>query len=90
MRLGFIVECGPQGIDGEIMLHFALRIAREKGITLSATPAIRTMDNKPKLIDKAANVARSLLQNGHDMVFIVWDLEPAWNDKKPCRKQDPG
>jgi Domain of unknown function (DUF4276) len=81
MSIGFVFECGPQGADKQVCEYLA-------GQLLPGTQFIsRTMDNKLKLLDGAAEIAKDLLADGCERVLIVWDLRPAWPDKKdkPCR-----
>ncbi|MEX8503538.1 MAG: DUF4276 family protein [Leptothrix ochracea] len=79
--IGFIFECGPQGADKHVCEYLASQL--RPGVKLIS----RTMDNKLKLLAGAASVAKSLLDEGCERVLIVWDLRPAWPDKKekPCR-----
>jgi len=81
-RIGFIFECGPQGADKQVCEYLADQI--RKGIT----PVSRTLDNKENLLSDAGKVAAELLADGCERVLIVWDLRPAWPDKKhkPCRR----
>lgn len=81
IKIGFIFECGPQGADKQVCEYLASQIRPD------AKPISCTMDNKPKLLSGAAEVAKMLLDNGCERVLIVWDLRPAWPDKKhkPCR-----
>lgn len=84
MTIGFIFECGPQGADKQICEYLASQLL--PGLAVIS----RTMDNKLKLLDGAASVAKKLLAEGCDKVLIVWDLRPAWPDKKekPCRAKE--
>ena len=79
--IGFIFECGPQGADKHVCEYLASQL--RPGVK----PISRTMDNKPNLLEGAASVAKRLLEEGCERVLIVWDLRPAWPDKKekPCR-----
>lgn len=81
MSIGFIFECGPQGADKQVCEYLADQL--RPGVKLVS----RTMDNKLKLLADAAEVAKVLLTDGCERVLIVWDLRPAWPDKKdkPCR-----
>lgn len=49
-----------------------------------------TLGNKANLLKDAGKVAAALLAEGCERVLIVWDLRPAWPDKKhkPCRKAE--
>lgn len=84
MSIGFIFECGPQGADKQVCEYLASQL--QPGRKLVS----RTMDNKLKLLGGAAGVAKKLLAEGCRKVLIVWDLRPAWPDKKdkPCRAQE--
>lgn len=83
-RIGLIFECGPQGADKQVCEYLARRIRPD------ADFVPRTLDNKPKLLDGAAKVARELLGDGCERVLVIWDLRPAWPDKrhKPCRQAE--
>lgn len=85
MTIGFIFECGPQGADKQVCEYLASQL--QPGVAFVS----KTMDNKLKLLEGAANVAKRLLtEEGCDKVLIVWDLRPAWPDKKdkPCRAKE--
>jgi hypothetical protein len=84
MTIGLIFECGPQGADKQVCEYLAARI--RPGVQLSC----RTLDNKENLLRDAGKVAAQLLKDGCSCVLIVWDLRPAWPDKKdkPCRAQE--
>ena len=79
--IGMIFECGPQGADKLVCEYLAAHIC--PGVKLSS----RTLDNKENLLRDAGRVASQLLADGCARVLIVWDLRPAWPDKKdkPCR-----
>ena len=84
MTIGFVFECGPQGADKAVCEYLAGQLKPgEKLIS-------RTLDNKLKLLESAAPVAKQLLAEGCRKVLIVWDLRPAWPDKKdkPCRAKE--
>jgi hypothetical protein len=84
MKIGFIFECGPQGADKQVCEYFATQL--RPGVTLIS----QTLDNKLRLLAEAAEVAKVLLADGCERVLIVWDLIPAWPDKrgKPCRAEE--
>ena len=84
MSIGFIFECGPQGADKQVCEYVASQLHPGE------TWVSRTMDNKLKLLEGAASVAKRLLAEGCEKVLIVWDLRPAWPDKKdkPCRAKE--
>ena len=79
--IGMIFECGPQGADKLVCEYLASQI--RPGVKL----ACRTLDNKENLLRDAGKVAAQLLKDNCTCVLIVWDLRPAWPDKKdkPCR-----
>lgn len=83
-KIGLIFECGPQGADKQVCEYLARRIRPD------ADFVPRTMDNKPKLLDGAAKVAKELLRDGCERVLVIWDLRPAWPSKrhKPCRHSE--
>lgn len=80
-KIGFIFECGPQGADKQVCEYLASQLRPDVQLVS------RTLDNKPNLLTEAGKVAASLLADGCNCVLIVWDLRPAWPDKKnkPCR-----
>ncbi len=84
MTIGFIFECGPQGADKQVCEYLATLL--KPGTRFIS----RTLDNKLKLLEGAAAVAKKLLEQGCERVLIVWDLRPAWPDKKdkPCRAKE--
>ena len=81
-KIGFIFECGPQGADKQVCEYLA------KQVRAGITPVSRTLDNKANLLRDAGKVAAELLADGCGRVMIVWDLRPAWPEKKkkPCRR----
>lgn len=84
MKIGFVFECGPKGADEQVCEYLAMLI--RPGVV----PVSRTLDNKANLIRDAGRVAVALLADGCERVLIVWDLRPAWPDKKtkPCRHDE--
>jgi hypothetical protein len=84
MIIGLIFECGPQGADKQVCEYLAehLRPGVER--------MCRTLDNKENLLRDAGKVAAQLLKDGCTCVLIIWDLRPAWPDKKekPCRAEE--
>jgi hypothetical protein len=84
MKLGLIFECGPQGADKQVCEYLARQL--RPGVQLIS----RTLDNKPNLLAEAGKVTAKLLADGCTCVLIVWDLRPAWPDKKdkPCRHDE--
>jgi hypothetical protein len=82
VRIGFIFECGPAGADQQVCEYLARKLL--PGVECIS----RTLDKKVHLLNDAGRVAAALLADGCDRVLIVWDLRPAWPDKKhkPCRR----
>ena len=80
MKVGMIFECGPEGADKTVCMQLAKRIKPDLRI------AARTLDDKPNLIADCGSAAAELLEDECDRVVVVWDLRPAWPDKKlkPC------
>ena len=84
MKIGFIFECGPEGADKQVCEYLG------KELLPGATFVAKTLDNKANLLANAGKVAAMLLVEGCEKVLIVWDLRPAWPDKKnrPCRHDE--
>lgn len=85
MKIGMICECAPGGPDIKIGEHFV------RTLVAGADFVGSTMTNKANLIRECGGVARMLLEKERcDVVFIVWDLAPAWPDmkEKRCRFRD--
>jgi hypothetical protein len=82
--IGMIFECGPQGADKQVCEYLAQHI--RPGVQVRS----KTLDNKDNLLRDAGSVAAQLLKDGCASVLVVWDLRPAWPDKKvmPCRHDE--
>lgn len=82
--IGMVFECGPQGADKQVCEYLARHL--RPGIEIKS----RTLDNKDNLLRDAGKVAAQLLKDGCACVLIVWDLRPAWPDKKAksCRHDE--
>jgi hypothetical protein len=80
-QVGILVECGPDGLE----VHFCRRICALLRDQHGARFEERfvPMDNKRRLLEEAATVARTLRTEGCDRVVILWDEEPAWPKKRP-------
>jgi len=74
MKLGLIVESGPQGAEVQVLPYLAEQIA--PGVECSCV----TFCNKPALIGECGPATANLLNDGCDKVLIVWDLYPAWRE----------
>lgn len=95
MKIGLIVESGPQGAEPQVLPKLIDKLGHKCDIS------IVTFDNKPKLIEGCGKAAEQLFDEGCDKVLIVWDLYPAWRvpekkvkegkkrkKAKPCRRED--
>ncbi|MBA4124825.1 MAG: hypothetical protein H0X72_20470 [Acidobacteria bacterium] len=85
MKVGLILECGPQGADKAVCEYLTNLLNPEIEVVSL------TLDNKPGLIENCADAVATLFElEGCDRVVIVWDLYPAWRKagERPCRKQD--
>ena len=82
--VGMVFECGPQGADKQVCEYLAKHIRPDIGIW----PV--TLDNKANLLRDAGKVAAQLLNDGCACVLVLWDLRPAWPDKrlKSCRHDE--
>lgn len=85
MKVGFIVECGPEGAETKVIPHWAGCIAPSLELERPVT-----MDSKRKLRQDCGRYAKQLLDQGCSRVLIIWDLLPAWGefDGKGCRHDD--
>ncbi len=88
MKIGLILECGPDGPDKHVCKHLAQQCLQ--AASQQAELSFATLNNKPSLLRQCGDAASSLLAEGCDRVLIVWDLYPAWREKgqKPCRHED--
>jgi hypothetical protein len=84
MKIGFIVECGPQGAETQVIPYLAKMIRED--IDLDVIP----LDKKPILKRECGEFTRKLLNEGCRMVLIVWDLLPDWQEYegKGCQHDD--
>lgn len=85
MKVGFIVECGPQGAEVKVLPH----LARALDPTLELLDPV-SLDDKGKLKRECGTWAKALLARGCQRVLIVWDLLPDWGEYegKGCRHND--
>ena len=85
MKVGFIVECGPQGAETKVIPHLAGLVAPDAKL---AAPV--TLDDKDKLRRECGRWAKTLLNQGCDRVLIMWDLMPDWGEYEGsgCRHED--
>ena len=85
MKVGFIVECGPQGAETKVIPHLAGMLTPDVEL---AAPV--TLDDKEKLRRECGQWVKTLLDRGCDRVLIVWDLMPDWGEYEGvgCRHDD--
>lgn len=85
MRVGFVVECGPQGAESKVIPHLARMIEA----TLEIVDPI-TLGSKRLLKENCGEWAKALLDRGCARVLIMWDLLPAWGEYEGsgCRHDD--
>jgi hypothetical protein len=79
MKIGFILECTLGGPDAVIYPYVAKRLCDALEIEKP-----ETLKDKKSLIQEAPLVAQTLLENGCDKVFIIWDRIPRWNIPGNC------
>lgn len=74
MKVGFIVECGPDGAETKVIPHIARMI--NPAIVAEVVP----LSTKPNLKEQCGRYVRELLELGCEKVLIVWDLLPDWGE----------
>lgn len=79
MKVGFVLECSIKGPDASIYPYLAKKFCPTIEI---AKP--ETMGNKQILEQEGPLVAKTLLEDGCDFVFIVWDRMPKWGGSGSC------
>jgi hypothetical protein len=79
MKIGMILECQPAGPDAFVYPYVAKKICEAIEIEKP-----ETLVNKQRLMDEAPAVAQTLLSNGCDLVFIIWDKIPRWGGGGDC------
>ena len=82
MKVGLILECGPDGADKQICEHLSHRIRND--IDLLTV----TLDNKSELIRLSGEVAARMLAKRCEQIGIVWDLYPPWRIRAPDCRED--
>ena len=84
MKIGFIFECGPDGGDMKVFKCLTSKIAPDAEFDYEA------LSVKTALLKECGKAAKRLINDGCNMVFIIWDLYPAWREDKgkPCRYED--
>lgn len=76
MKVGMIFECGLQGADQLLCEYLATQLRPEMKISSI------TLGGKRNLMHDAGKAAKGLMDDGCCCVLIIWDLRPAWPDKK--------
>jgi hypothetical protein len=84
MKIGFILECGPQGAETQVIPYLAKMIRED------IEPDVIPLGNKSILKRDCGEFARKWLDGGYRMVMIIWDLLPGWGayQRKGCRHDD--
>jgi uncharacterized protein DUF4276 len=84
MKVGMIFECGPEGPDKKVCEYLAKKMIPDLEVRSE------TLDVKPNLLAECGTAAAILLNQGCDLVLVIWDLYPAWRQggEKPCRHED--
>src|SRR4051794_5793561 len=81
MKIGFVLECSPKGPDADIYPWLAIRFCPELEIVKP-----ETLLNKYRVMNEAPLVAQTLLNDGCDYVFIIWDRMPKWGGTGKCEE----
>jgi len=84
MKVGLIVECGPQGLEHVVCPKIIELLATECNVQIDHV--IRTMSGKDSLILDCAAAARALFSDGCDRVVIIWDENPPWTETESYAK----
>jgi hypothetical protein len=84
MKVGFIVECGPEGAETKVIPYLA------RMIDDSIEPDVIPLARKPVLKRECGGWVKALLERGCSCVLIIWDLLPDWGEYegKGCRHDD--
>jgi hypothetical protein len=78
-RVGILVECGRDGLEVHLCRRICTLLREQHQAAFDED--IVPMDNKRRLLEEGAAVARQQLAEGCDRVVILWDEEPAWPDR---------
>jgi hypothetical protein len=79
MKIGLILECRPGGPDADVYKYVAERLCKKFEIDKP-----KTLIDKKSLIQEAPEVAQTLIADGCQHVFIIWDKKPRWGDGGDC------
>lgn len=78
-KLGLILGCDAGGPDELVFKCLVRRLAPETKVV------VRTLGNKRAVFERGMDVAKSLVEtDGCDLVLIVWDLKPLFEDAGNC------
>lgn len=78
-KLGLILECDAGGPDELVFKCLVRRLSPETKVL------VRTQGNKPAVFERGADVAKALVEkDGCDLVLIVWDLKPLFEEAGNC------
>lgn len=78
MKVGFIVECGPEGAETRVIPYLAQLVDG------TIEPDVIPLDRKPRLKQECGRWAKALLEQGCQRVLILWDLLPDWGEFEGC------
>ncbi len=79
MRIGLVLECMRGGPDASVYPYVINKIC--PNIIIDSP---QTLGNKKILVSEGPAVAQTLLENGCDYVFFIWDRKPRWDDGGNC------
>src|SRR5947209_3667350 len=79
MKVGFILECKLNGPDAVIYPYLARKFCPSIEIEKP-----KTLNNKAFVMSDGPEVAKTLLDNGCDYVFFIWDRLPKFNGTGRC------
>src|SRR5437763_15963953 len=78
-KIGFLVECGPEGLEVRMVPKICQLIAQRHQIKIE--PEIVPMSNKENLLEQCGGAVAALRQEGCERVVILWDERPAWRSE---------
>lgn len=87
MKLGFILECGPEGADAKVCRHLIKMINETHDKSLKMIEPV-TLGDKPTLIQNCGNAAKQLIETDKcDRVIILFDVDSkkSWNKNRDLK-----
>jgi len=81
MKVGFVLECSTKGPDADIYPYLANKFCPNLEIIKP-----ETLVNKQRLMNEGPLVAQTLIEDGCDYVFIIWDRIPRWGGTGRCEE----